>query len=83
VAPALQALNTLLLTTYVALFVALGKQYGFFTVTPILTAAPIVCFGGSLSSRFCGRSSEAALRQPRTGFAKRVEGAASKPLHAA
>jgi len=44
----LQALNTLLLTTYVALFVALGDEYGFFTVTPVLTALPIVCFGGSL-----------------------------------
>jgi len=48
----LQAVTGLLLTTYVALFVALGKEYGFFDVSPFITALPAAFFVASLGLLF-------------------------------
>jgi hypothetical protein len=43
-----QTLAGLLLTAYIALFVAFGKEYGFFELSPLVTGLPIGCFGLSL-----------------------------------
>jgi hypothetical protein len=44
----LQSLTGLLLTSYIALFVAFGKQYGFFSLSPLVTGLPVALFCGSL-----------------------------------
>lgn len=48
VAQGLQTLTGLLLTSYIALFVALGKEYGFFELSPLVTAIPVASFCASL-----------------------------------
>ena len=48
IAHGMQTLTGLLLTAYIALFVAFGKEYGFFELSPLVTGVPVACFGLSL-----------------------------------
>ena len=48
ISQSLQTLTSLLLTSYIALYVAFGKQYGFFGISPWVTGVPVLFFGGSL-----------------------------------
>ncbi len=46
----LQTLTSLMLTSYIALYVAFGKEYGFFDISPLVSGLPVLLFGASLVS---------------------------------
>lgn len=48
VSQSLHTLTSLLLTSYIALYVAFGKEYGFFGISPWISGLPVLLFGGSL-----------------------------------
>jgi len=48
ISQSLHTLTSLLLTSYIALYVAFGKEYGFFGISPWVSGAPVLLFGGSL-----------------------------------
>lgn len=48
ISQSLQTLTSLLLTSYIALYVAFGKEYGFFGISPWVSGVPVLLFGGSL-----------------------------------
>jgi hypothetical protein len=50
ISQALRTVTSLLLTSYIALYVAFGREYGFFEISPWVASLPVLLFGASLVS---------------------------------